>query len=161
MFVIDKPPSLWCSVNSWNELRHSLCRDISNPSSFLEFSPMGRSIGGGNERGAHAPLRKWDPICPCFCIFFWLCCAACMILVPRPGTESVPCAVEAWSFNFWTTREFPCFCICSISKHGACFRDPTKVQWEISRDIFSTKSHLNQAFGMFCPWLGEMGQGIG
>ena len=29
------------------------------------------------------------------------------ISVPRPGIESVPPAVEAWTTNHWTTREFP------------------------------------------------------
>ena len=29
------------------------------------------------------------------------------ILVPWPGTEPVPFAVEAWSFKPWTTREVP------------------------------------------------------
>ena len=29
------------------------------------------------------------------------------ILVPQPGIEPVPPAVEAWSLNHWTTREAP------------------------------------------------------
>ncbi|XP_057389546.1 zinc finger protein 320-like isoform X2 [Balaenoptera acutorostrata] len=32
---------------------------------------------------------------------------ACGILVPRPGIEAAPPAVEAWSLNHWTTREVP------------------------------------------------------
>ena len=32
--------------------------------------------------------------------------AACRILVPWPGIEPVPPAVEVWSPNHWTTREF-------------------------------------------------------
>ena len=39
--------------------------------------------------------------------FFFLCCAACVILVPRPGIEPVPSAVKARRPNHWTTREFP------------------------------------------------------
>ena len=39
--------------------------------------------------------------------FFWSHCTACRILVPRPGIETVPPAVEVWSPNHWTTREFP------------------------------------------------------
>ena len=38
---------------------------------------------------------------------FWLHHAACGILVPRPGIEPGPPAVEAWSPNHWTAREFP------------------------------------------------------
>ena len=33
--------------------------------------------------------------------FFWLCCVVCGILVPQPGIEPVPPAVEV----DWTTRE--------------------------------------------------------
>ena len=39
--------------------------------------------------------------------FFGLCCAACGILIPRPGIKPVPPAVKARSPNHWTTREFP------------------------------------------------------
>ena len=39
--------------------------------------------------------------------FFFGCAAACRILVPQPGIEPVPPAVEAWSPNHWTTREVP------------------------------------------------------
>ena len=39
--------------------------------------------------------------------FFWLCHAACGILVPLPGIEPAPPAVEAWSLNHWTAREVP------------------------------------------------------
>ena len=40
-----------------------------------------------------------------FILIFWLHCVACGILVPWPGIESVPPAVEAWSPNHWTARE--------------------------------------------------------
>ena len=32
---------------------------------------------------------------------------ACGILVPQPGIEPVPPAVESWSPNHWTARELP------------------------------------------------------
>ena len=41
--------------------------------------------------------------------FFWPCHAACGILVPQPGVELVPPAVEVQSINHWTAREFPYF----------------------------------------------------
>ena len=46
-----------------------------------------------------------------FLIFFlfWPCHVACGILVPWPGIEPGPPAVEVWSPNHWTTREFPIF----------------------------------------------------
>ena len=44
-----------------------------------------------------------------FCLFFfsWLHPAACGILVPQPGTESMPLAFKVWSLHHWTTREIP------------------------------------------------------
>ena len=32
---------------------------------------------------------------------------ACGILVPRPGIEPAPPALEVWSLNHWTAREVP------------------------------------------------------
>ena len=40
-------------------------------------------------------------------LFFWPCHVACGILVPQPGIELMSPAVEAWSPNHWTAREFP------------------------------------------------------
>ena len=44
-----------------------------------------------------------------FCLFVCFYCTtwAYAILAPRPGIESMPPAVEAWSLNHWTTREVP------------------------------------------------------
>ena len=36
---------------------------------------------------------------------FWPRYTACGILVPRPGSEPVPPALEARSLNHWTARE--------------------------------------------------------
>ena len=51
----------------------------------------------------HLTNQRWSFF---FWLFFWPCHAACRILVPRPGIESVPPAVEAWSPNHWTARGF-------------------------------------------------------
>ena len=40
-------------------------------------------------------------------LIFWLCHAACRILVSQLGMELVPPAVEEGSFNQWTVREVP------------------------------------------------------
>ena len=42
-----------------------------------------------------------------FILFYWPRLAACGILVPQPGIEPVPPAVEARILNHWTTREVP------------------------------------------------------
>ena len=39
--------------------------------------------------------------------YFWPHRTACGILVPRPGIEPVPPAVEARCLNHWTAREVP------------------------------------------------------
>ena len=41
----------------------------------------------------------------CSLLFFWPHRVACGILVPLPGIEPTPPAVEAWSLNHWTARE--------------------------------------------------------
>ena len=38
---------------------------------------------------------------------FWPHSTACGILVPQPGIEPVPPALEAQSLNHWTAREVP------------------------------------------------------
>ena len=68
--------------------------------------------GGLKEKGPRLPLFQMMFTDFCFLIrkvthaffgggffFFWLCRAACGILVPRPGIEPRPPAVEAWSPN--------------------------------------------------------------
>ena len=52
---------------------------------------------------------RWCPLSLKIALLFiyWPCCAACGILVPRPGIEPVHLAVEARSLNHWTTRKLP------------------------------------------------------
>ena len=58
--------------------------------------------------------------------FFGPCCVTCRILVPWPGIKPGPPAVEAWSPNHWTTREFPVF---FESRLKFCFvRKPVRRQ---------------------------------
>ena len=40
-------------------------------------------------------------------LFFWTHRTACGIIVPQPGIEPVPPAVEVQSPNHWTSREVP------------------------------------------------------
>ena len=52
------------------------------------------------------------------------CLVICRILVPWPGIEPRPTALEVWSLNHWTTREvpvlskqsLPCIACCPVSK---------------------------------------------
>ena len=63
----------------------------------------------GDKSSKRSGLLQWHDT-----VFFVLFCfghAACKILVPPPGIEPVPPAVEVRSPNHWTTREFPTLCI--------------------------------------------------
>ena len=54
------------------------------------------------------------PFFPFYLFFiFWLHHEACRILVPRPGIEPTPPAVEVRSLNCWATREVPSEYPCS------------------------------------------------
>ena len=55
---------------------------------------------------------------------FWLHLEACGILVPQPGIEPVFPAVQVWSPNHWTAREFPeiyIYIFHIVLKSGVCF----------------------------------------
>ena len=44
----------------------------------------------------------------CFCLLsFWLYQVACGIIVPQPGIKPTLPALEGWSLNHWTAKEFP------------------------------------------------------
>ena len=55
-------------------------------------------------------------------VFFRLCLAACRVLVPWPGIKPVSLAVEVWSPNHWTTREFPVVLFFTKTKKKRCHR---------------------------------------
>ena len=64
--------------------------------------------------------------------FFFFFCPyheACWILVPQPGIEPVPPAVEAWSLSHWAASEVPC---------GWCFLYPKKSLLTLSLKRYSS-----------------------
>ena len=55
-------------------------------------------------------ILKWDPALYSFFLITYLFrphLEAYGILVPQPGTEPTPPALDAWSLNHWTARNFP------------------------------------------------------
>ena len=55
---------------------------------------------------APGPCPPSGPVkCEQNLFFFWPCSAACGILVPWPGIEPVPFALQEQSLNHWTSRE--------------------------------------------------------
>ena len=66
----------------------------------------------------------------CFCLAFLLHYKAYGILVPRPGMEPVPPAVEAQSPNHWTTRVFS-----PLSHLGDLMRKSKGEVWTVLRII--------------------------
>ena len=51
--------------------------------------------------------KRRKKLTPLELFFFFLALLSCGILVPWPGIKPEPLAVEAWSPNHWTAREFP------------------------------------------------------
>ena len=49
-------------------------------------------------------LSDWTELRTIF-LYVWLCYSSCGILVPQPGMEPTPSAVEAWSLNCWTNHQ--------------------------------------------------------
>ena len=68
----------------------------------------------------------FPPFPPSLCLFlslfFWLPRTVCGILVPQPGTEPAPPAVEARSLNHWAAREVS-LCLFLSFTFLACFFD--------------------------------------
>ena len=68
-------------------------------------------------KAAHSPTQVWKPLshkmltlshAELKLVFIcWLLPTAYGILVPWPGIEPLPPAVEAWSLNHWTSEEVP------------------------------------------------------
>ena len=54
-----------------------------------------------------AKMRKKASLFYFTLFYFWPYHVACKILVPWPGIEPMPPAVETWSLNHWTAREVP------------------------------------------------------
>ena len=52
-------------------------------------------------------ILSWIHILFFFFFTFWTCRTACRILVPQPGIETAPLALEARSLNHWTAGEVP------------------------------------------------------
>ena len=91
------------------------------------YSKQGEGVVG------HCKLLGVGILCS---FLFWPRHAACRILVPRPGIEPVPPAVEAQSPNRWTAREAPgilCSCGCPCrSGHNV----PVNFQQDICSSLF-------------------------
>ena len=51
------------------------------------------------------PLSPWSYFCITPVLIDWLCHAEWGILVPRPGIELLPSALEVLSLHYWTDRE--------------------------------------------------------
>ena len=85
----------------WLGLPLPVCRlrpqEITSPTFLLFLSFLGHSFSASHSSLFFLFIFN----------FFWLHHAACGILVPWPGIEPMPLAVEAWSLTHWTTREVP------------------------------------------------------
>ena len=90
-------------------------------------------------------FNHWRPVIPWnlfFFLIFWPSWAACRILVPQPGRESMPTAVEAQRLNHWTSREVP-----SWNLFLTFYRRASAWVEE-----FEDLIYLCHRFCMWCPW---------
>ena len=89
------------------------------------------------------PGADWGGTISLFFFFFQFIfcphCEACGILVPRPGIEPIPPAVEARSLNHWTAREVLAFGYYSI---GACSYWASALKCETFPPFFFFKDWL-------------------
>ena len=78
-------------------------------------------------------------------IYVWPCHTACRILVPRPGTEPVPPAVEAQSLNHWTTREVPSR-VLTTGPPGKCRPSSLKAEFSLAGGRGSQRFKAQEGF---------------
>ena len=80
----------------------------SRPTPFTGAPRAGDKCVGGPAPGCDLRSIQCQSLCFFFfLLIFWQCCAACGILVPQPGMEPMPPAVEAQSRSCWTPRRDP------------------------------------------------------
>ena len=72
-------------------------------------------------------------VCVSVCVYIYMYLAApCWILVPQPGIEPLPPAVEAQRLNHWTTRDVPVQQILYVTLTMYCSHSTVAV--EVHRD---------------------------
>ena len=72
--------------------------------------------------------------------FFRLCQEAYRILVPQQGVEPMPPAVEVWSLNHWTAKEFPH--VHTLSSHKITFH----LRVSMYQSLFTSNIQLTKTF---------------
>ena len=80
-------------------------------------------------------------------IFFWPCCLACEIFIPRPRIEPMFPAEKVWSPNHWTAREFPGKLFNLIKFHLSLFKNnhlSTLVSMGLPRWLSSKASTMQE-----------------
>ena len=93
-------------------------------------------------------------------VCFWLCHAACGILVPWPGIEPGAPEVEVWNPNHWTTREFPRMYILKVEQTG--LTDVFYVRLErkrVGKDVSWTAGMMELPFPEWETTAGGTGLG--
>ena len=95
---------LWDSIYIWNVQNRPIHRDREQISGHQDLGA--REKGGWALNGYGVSFWGDGNVLD---FFLLLRCSPRGILVPRPGIEPGPPAVEAWSPNHWTAGEFPMF----------------------------------------------------
>ena len=108
LHMISWPPfeAVWCTSTN-KDLEKSYSREVLFSCLIHHFSNLFDHRKYYYGTTLRTDLGKCSFLFFSFLFFFWLCCMACGILVPQPGIEPMPPALEAQSFNHWTAREVP------------------------------------------------------
>ena len=92
-----------------------------------------------------------------FFLLFWRCHLACQISVPWPWMEARLPALEAWSFNDWTTGKLPVCCQRLhvrwqfVSSHPICAH--MQMDPQLGRAVLNPNSVFKSAFKANDPSL--------
>ena len=84
--------------------------------------------------------------------FFWPCHVTFGILVPQPGIEPVPPAVEAQSLNHWTAREVP---RTELLNHSEQDRNCIRISLRLFQTVPMTPpTPRSKSYHYLLPWKG-------
>ena len=102
----DMNVHFWTECCFGNFIDSSICYYLSRAKFFQRKLIKNSAIISIQERSSIWHLLSEFKLCEKF-FFFLLCHTASRILAPRPGIDPGPSAMQVWSPNHWTVREFP------------------------------------------------------
>ena len=88
------------------ELQHQCFQWIFRTDFLYDWLVLSPCSSGDSQESSPAPqLESINSSTFLVSFFFWPFCVAYRILIPRPGVERIPLAMEGQSLHYWTTRK--------------------------------------------------------